>query len=157
MAGTGTSQRAPSSLLIAQLARGTRRRIEQAVAPIGLRPRELLALQHLSERGPSAQQALADMIGVDATNLVAILNSLEDAGLIQRSRDRADRRRAIITISRQGERLLAELDRALGQLDDEILAPLTHSEREILNSLLTKTVMHIGAECASAPDGACQS
>jgi DNA-binding MarR family transcriptional regulator len=157
MTGTDTGQRAPSSLLIAQLARGTRRRIEQAVAPIGLRPRELLALQHLRERGPSAQQALADMIGVDATNLVAILNSLEDAGLIQRSRDRADRRRAIITISRQGERLLADLDRALRQLDDEILAPLTYSEREMLNSLLIKTVMHIGAECTSAHDGGCQS
>src|SRR5262245_18350051 len=155
MTGTDTGQRARSSLLIAQLARGTRRRIEQAVAPIGLRPRELLALQHLSERGPSAQQALADMIGVDATIIIAILNSLEDAGLIQRSRDRADRRRAIITISRQGERLLADLDHALGQLDDEILAPLTPSERELLNTLLTKTVMHIGAECASAHDGGC--
>lgn len=157
MTAAGTGQRASSSLLIAQLARGTRRRIEQAVAPIGLRPRELLALQHLRDRGPSAQQALADMIGVDATNLVAILNSLEDADLIQRSRDRADRRRAIITISRDGEQLLADLDRALGQLDDEILAPLTHSEREMLNALLAKTVMYIGSECASAPYGGCQN
>lgn len=155
MTGTDTGQQAPSSLLIAQLARGTRRRIEQVVAPIGLRPRELLALQHLRERGPSAQQALADMVGIDATNLVAILNSLEDAGLIQRSRDRADRRRAIITISRGGERLLADLDRALGQLDDEILAPLTRSEREMLNLLLTKTVMQMGSECASSPYGGC--
>jgi DNA-binding MarR family transcriptional regulator len=97
------------------------------------------------------------MIGVDATNLVVILNSVEDAGLIQRSRDRADRRRAIITISRQGERRLAELDRALGQLDDEILAPLTHSEREMLKVLLTRAVMHIGAECANAHDAGCHS
>jgi DNA-binding MarR family transcriptional regulator len=153
--GTGVGRRAPSSLLIAQLARGTRRRIEQAVTPIGLRPRELLALQHLRERGPSAQQALADLIGIDATNLVAILNSLEDASLIERTRDRADRRRAIITISRQGERLLTDLDSALGQLDDEMLAPLTHTEREMLNTLLAKTVMHIGSEWASAADRGC--
>ena len=69
--------------------------------------------------------------------------------------DRADRRRAIITISRGGERLLADLDRALGQLDDEILAPLTRSEREMLNLLLTKTVMEMGSECASSPYGGC--
>jgi hypothetical protein len=43
-----------------------------------------------------------------------------------------------VTISRQGERLLADLDRALEQLDDEILAPLTHSEREMLNELLAR-------------------
>src|SRR5215470_1973553 len=95
--------RPASSVLVAQLARGTRRRIEQAVAPTGLRPRELLALQHLQERGPSAQQTLAELVGVDATNLVAVLNSLEDSGLIDRRRDRADRRRAIIALSVQGE------------------------------------------------------
>ena len=33
-------------------ARLERRRIEQAVEPLGLRPRELHALQHLRERGP---------------------------------------------------------------------------------------------------------
>jgi len=107
----GRSRR--SSLLIAQLARGTRRRIEEAVAPLGVRPRELVALQHLRERGPSAQQALVELLGVDATNLVAVLNGLEDAGLIQRRRDRADRRRAIIELSAKGEQVLAELDRAL--------------------------------------------
>ena len=136
-----------SSLLIAQLARGTRRRIEQAVAPTGLRPRELLALQHLRERGPSAQQTLADLIGVDATNLIAVLNSLEDAGLIERRRDRADRRRAIIALSRRGEQLLADLDRALRQVDEQVLAPLTRAERDTLNALLARAVSHI-AECA---------
>jgi hypothetical protein len=35
-----------------------------------VRPRELLALQHLRERGPSAQQTLVELLGVDATNLV---------------------------------------------------------------------------------------
>lgn len=146
--------RSASSLLIAQLSRGMRRRIEQAVAPTGLRPRELLALQHLQERGPSAQQTLAELVGVDATNLVAVLNSLEDAGLIDRRRNRADRRRAIIALSEQGEQLLANLDRALRELDDEIFAPLTHAERQTLNDLLTTAVQHIASDRApAAPDG----
>ncbi len=144
----GPGSPAASSLLIAQLARGTRRQIEQAVAPTGLRPRELLVLQHLRERGPSAQQALAELIGVDATNLVAVLNSLEDADLIQRRRDRADRRRAIISLAPDGERLLANLDRALCQIDDQILAPLSPAEREALNVLLAKAITNIGSRCA---------
>jgi len=145
----------PSSLLIAQLARGTRRRVEQAVAPTGLRPRELLALQHLRERGPSAQQTLAELIGVDATNLVAVLNSLEDSGLIERRRDRADRRRAIIALSASGERVLADLDLAMRQLDDEIFAVLTPAERDTFNALLAKAISHIGAECSSPPGDSC--
>jgi DNA-binding MarR family transcriptional regulator len=144
-----------SSVLIAQLARGTRRRIEHAIAPTGLRPTELLALQHLRERGPSAQQALAELLGIDATNLVAVLNSLEDAGLIERRRDRADRRRAIIALSPQGQRLLADLDRSLLRIDDQILAPLTGAERQTLHTLLAKAVNHISPECIPQPSQGC--
>ena len=89
MSATGSEARtAASNVLISQLARGMRRRIERAIEPLGLRPRELHALQHLRERGPSAQQTLVELLGIDATNLVAILNSLDDAGLIERHRDR---------------------------------------------------------------------
>jgi DNA-binding MarR family transcriptional regulator len=157
MSATGLSSEAAaaSSLLIAQLAHGMRRRIEQAVAPLGVRPRELLALQHLRERGPSAQQTLVELLGVDATNLVAVLNSLEDAGLIERRRDRSDRRRAIIELSAKGEHVLAELDRALRQIDDEILATLTGSQRETLNALLAQAVEHIPAHCSRLADEGC--
>jgi DNA-binding MarR family transcriptional regulator len=151
----GSAVQSASSLLIAQLARGMRRRIEQAVAPTGLRPRELLALQHLQERGPSAQQTLAELVGVDATNIVAILNSLEDAGLIDRRRDRADRRRAIIALSVQGEQLLANLDRALHEVDDEVFFSLTRAERETLNHLLSRAVQRIGSGCAAPAPGGC--
>jgi DNA-binding MarR family transcriptional regulator len=135
-------------LLIAQLARGMRRQVEAAAAPLGLRARELLALQHLRDRGPAAQQALVELIGVDATNLVAILNSLEDAELIKRRRDRSDRRRAIIELSAEGEQVLAELDHSLQRLDDTLLVGLTAPEREQLKALLGRIVEQTGAACA---------
>ena len=157
MAVAGSDARAAvaSSLLIAQLARGSRRRIEEAVAPLGVRPRELLALQHLRERGMSAQQTLVDLLGVDPTNLVAILNSLEDADLIRRRRDRTDRRRGIIELSAKGEHVLADLDRALHEIDAEILATLTRSQRETLNGLLAKAVDCIHADCTQPSDEGC--
>jgi DNA-binding MarR family transcriptional regulator len=157
MSVTGADARisTASSVLISQLARGMRRRIEQAVEPLGLRPRELHALQHLRERGPSAQQTLVELLGIDATNLIAILNRLEDAGLIERRRDRADRRRAIIALSRQGDDLLADLDRALREIDDDVLATLTTAERETLNALLAQAVEHIAADCTPASDDGC--
>jgi MarR family transcriptional regulator, lower aerobic nicotinate degradation pathway regulator len=155
LTGSDVRTSAASSVLISQLARGLRRRIEQAVQPLGLRPRELHALQHLRERGASPQQTLVELLGIDATNLIAILNNLEDAGLIERRRDRADRRRAIIALSKQGERLLAGLDRALCQIDDEAFATLTSSERGTLNALLAQAVEHIAADCAPPTDDGC--
>jgi len=83
---------------------------------------------------------LVESLGIDATNLVGVLNSLEDAGLIRRRRDRADRRRAIIELSTKGEQVLAKLDRALGEIDDEMLATLTASQREALSGLLAQAV-----------------
>jgi len=156
MSAIGSGARtAASSVLIAQLARGMRRRIEQAIEPLGLRPRELHALQHLRERGPSPQQTLVELLGIDATNLVAILNSLDNAGLIERHRDRTDRRRAIIELSPGGQRLLADLDRALLEIDDEVFAPLTLTERQTLNALLAETVEHIATDCAQPHEATC--
>jgi DNA-binding MarR family transcriptional regulator len=127
-----------STVLITRLARTMRRQFDKAVAPLGLRARHLVALTHLKDRGPCAQQALIDELGLDASNLVALLNELEDAGLIVRRRDRADRRRGIIELSAEGEQLLAAVDRALEAVDDEILAALNHEERVTLNELLTR-------------------
>ena len=143
---------AACSLLIVQLVRGARRRIEQAVAPTGLRLNEVLVLVHLRERGPSAQQTLVELMCVDATNLVAVLNSLEDAGLIERHRDRSDRRRAIVALTAPGERLLADVDRAFHQVDNAILAGLAPTDRQTLNALLAEVVRHIAAGSPQPPD-----
>ena len=157
LSGPASSEPGASCLLISQLARGMRRSIEHAVAPIGLRPRELLALEHLRERGPSSQQTLVELVGVDATNLVAVLNGLEDAGLIERRRDRADRRRAIIELSEQGRKVLIDLDRVLRDVDDQILAPLTPAQRQTLHALLLQAVQHIASGCTRPVGEDCEA
>jgi DNA-binding MarR family transcriptional regulator len=144
---TTTPGAARSTVLITRLARAMRRQFERAVAPLGLRARHLVALTHLKDHGPSAQQTLIEALGLDASNLVALLNELEDADLIVRSRDRADRRRGIIELSPEGERLLMEVDRALEAVDDEILAALSTDERATLNELLARAGASGPLEC----------
>jgi DNA-binding MarR family transcriptional regulator len=129
------------------MARAMRRQFERAVAPLGLRARHLVALTHLKDHGPSPQQTLIEVLGLDASNLVALLNELEDADLIVRRRDRADRRRGIIELSPEGERLLLEVDRALEAVDDEILAALSFDERATLNDLLARAGAAGPLEC----------
>ncbi len=142
-----TAGAARSTVLITRLARAMRRRFEQAVTPLGLRARHLVALTYLQDHGPSAQQNLIEALGLDASNLVALLNELEDADLIVRRRDRADRRRGIIELSPEGERMLLAVDRALEQVDDEILAPLSAEERATLNELLARAGASGPLEC----------
>jgi DNA-binding MarR family transcriptional regulator len=138
---------ARSTVLITRMARTMRKQFERAVAPLGLRPRHLVALTHLKDHGPSPQQTLIEVLGLDASNLVALLNELEDANLIVRRRDRADRRRGIIELSPDGERMCLEVDRALEAVDDEILASLNTEERATLNDLLARAGAGGPLEC----------
>ena len=144
-----------STVLITRLARAMRRRFEEAVAPLGLRARHLVALTHLKDHGPSPQQTLIEVLGMDASNLVALLNELEDAGLIVRSRDRSDRRRGIIGLSSAGERILAVVDRALEAVDDEILVALSDDERATLNDLLARAGASGPLDCEQ--EAACEA
>jgi DNA-binding MarR family transcriptional regulator len=148
---------ARSTVLITRLARAMRRQFEQAVAPLGLRARHLVALTHLKDHGPSPQQTLIEVLGLDASNLVALLNELEDADLIVRRRDRADRRRGIIELSPEGERLLMEVDRALEAVDDVILAALSFDERATLNDLLARAGAAGPLECDKEAAEECEA
>jgi DNA-binding MarR family transcriptional regulator len=146
---------ARSTVLITRLARAMRRQFEQAVAPLGLRARHLVALTHLKDHGPSAQQTLIEVLGLDASNLVALLNELEDADLIVRRRDRADRRRGIIELSAGGERALEAVDRALEAVDDVVLASLSFEERATLNDLLARAGASGPLDCEQ--EAACEA
>src|ERR1700682_795939 len=85
--------------LLEHLARVGRRAFETTLEPGGLRPRHLIALKLLSDQGPASQQALAESLSLDPSNVVGLLNELEERGLITRRRDSADRRRHIVETS----------------------------------------------------------
>ena len=125
-----------SAALIDHLARRMRLRAESAIAPLGLRPRHLLALTVLRDRGGSTQQALATTLQIDSTNLVGLLNELEADKLIERRRSSEDRRRHIVELTPAGANLLANVEAALAAVEDEVLGGLDHEQRETLYSLL---------------------
>ena len=68
-------------------------RVRDALAGAGLTPRSSFTLR-LPAEGPVNQQALIDLLGVDPSALVAVLNELEGLGLVSRQRDPADGRGA---------------------------------------------------------------
>jgi DNA-binding MarR family transcriptional regulator len=124
--------------LIARIARIVRQRFERVLSPLGLRQRHLVALSYLRSYGPTAQQTLADRLRMDPSSMVCLLNELEDNGLVVRHRDRADRRRAIIELSREGTRALCDVDAALEVVENEILEQLDASQRATLRELLAR-------------------
>jgi DNA-binding MarR family transcriptional regulator len=139
--------------LVEHLARVGRRAAETSMAPGGLRPRHLIALRLLKEHGPANQQDLAEALSLDPSNVVGLLNELEQRELISRRRDRADRRRHIVDLSAQGEDQLNLAYAQLGLIEDVLLSALTADERDTLYRLLATAVGSKSPPCDAADEG----
>jgi DNA-binding MarR family transcriptional regulator len=156
----------PAAALLADLGRWAGRQFAAAFKPVGLRQRHLGTLLEL-RNGPLTQQSLADAVGVDAAQLVGLLNDLESEALVHRRRDPDDRRRHIVDISELGRERLAAADRAMADIDARLMAGLEPAEQAQFIALLRFVATHGGydEECAGRPepcdgdpgDGACGS
>jgi DNA-binding MarR family transcriptional regulator len=127
-----------SGALLDHLARRMRLRSEAVLAPLGLRPRHLVALTVLRDGGGTTQQALAATLEMDGTNIVGLLNDLEAKNLIERRRSPEDRRRHTVELTEAGEAQLSNVESALSSAEDEVLGALDETQRHTLHNLLKK-------------------
>jgi DNA-binding MarR family transcriptional regulator len=132
-------QRLPS-WLAAQVARRAQRLVEEALAEEGARRQHFVVLTSLAEQGPASQAALGRRLWIDRSDLHAILNDLEDGGLVERVRDETDRRRNVVELTRAGKTALRRLDKRVDGAQDALLAPLGAAERRELRRLLERVV-----------------
>jgi DNA-binding MarR family transcriptional regulator len=136
-----------SGALLDHLARRMRLRTEAVLAPLGLRPRHLVALTVLRHFGGSTQQALATTLAMDGTNIVGLLNELEADKLVERRRSPEDRRRHVVVLTEAGAEQLAKAEYALAEVDEQVLGALDASQRETLYTLLQLAASGTGVSC----------
>src|SRR3954464_14849331 len=134
-AAPGIAQRWPTLLMI-KLGRITSHRFTQALEPFGIRPRHMAALIELRDRGELTQQSLCGQLHLDPTNLVAILNELEQQGYATRRRDPDDRRRHLVEVSKRGLAVIDKVSEVMDGVEADLLADFSSEEREQLETLL---------------------
>ncbi len=88
------------TVLLTQLTKGIYRRTSEA--ELGMRLKDFVALAYLGSHPGISQHELGESIGVDANNLVILLNELEQAAWALRRRDPEDRRRHLVDITSKG-------------------------------------------------------
>ncbi|MCR3750285.1 DNA-binding transcriptional regulator, MarR family [Lentzea californiensis] len=135
-------------MLLMHLGRDVDARLRRQLSAYGLTPRHGYTLSHLCENGPTSQQSLLDVLDVDPSVLVAILNDLENAGLAERKRDPEDRRRHIVEMSEQGRSALTAMESTIDTIERELLADLSPADAGQLRSLLSKVRSPAGNSCA---------
>src|SRR3954449_10588549 len=152
-AAPGIAQQWPTLLMI-KLGRITSHRFTQALEPFGIRPRHMAALIELRDRGELTQQSLCGQLHLDPTNLVAILNELEERGYATRRRDPDDRRRHLVEVSRKGIAVLEKVSEVMDGVEDDLLDGLDPGEREQVATLLTSIWERSGGYQAYSRAGA---
>jgi MarR family transcriptional regulator, lower aerobic nicotinate degradation pathway regulator len=114
------------------------RLVRQHMTEAGVRTQHYHVLASLADDGEAAQATLADRIGFDRSDLVTLLDELEELRLLARRVDPADRRRKIVAITPAGEKQLDAMDQLIYAAEADLLEPLSAAERKTLLALLRR-------------------
>ena len=128
------------------LAREMRRHIGELMAEdtwaaeAGFRPPCMGVLAVVAGTGPVSQREISDRLGIDASDVVGVLDILEEAGLVERRRDPHDRRRHAVVLTSKGEWAAHRFDVLRSQAEARALGSLEPEERRQLGELLHRAV-----------------
>ena len=135
-----------TTFLLKKLGFAIKERSYEAYKESGLTPQHHAVLSLLEEGSCGAQGTIADRLGYDRSQLVGLLDDLEERGYVVRKRDADDRRRQRVNLTPEGNEALRELRKIAKAVEAEFLAPLGAEDREALHGLLLQLVAyhHVG-------------
>jgi DNA-binding MarR family transcriptional regulator len=131
-----------TGFLISRMGLVAQKHFAERIATVGLAPREWGALNVLDKEGAIAQHALCKCMGMDPSSMVSTIDELEAKGLVERRRNPRDRRAHALHITEQGRTVLSDGRLVARRAQDELLAPLDHTERQRLHGLLLRLAAH---------------
>lgn len=116
------------------------REMETILGPVGLNPAYVPVLLSLSAGGARTPKGLAQEATVEQPTMTATIQRMERDGLVTRKPNPDDGRSALIALTPKGYERIADMDRALGALNELLLEQFTTSEREQFLGLLGRVV-----------------
>ena len=127
-----------AAFLIAQVGAHAASRFAERVEELGLTPPEVGLLRMIAGAPGRSQQAVAADMGVVPSRVVAILDTLDHKGLVERRQSATDRRHHALHLTDGGRQVLMEMRQLARTHDDDLCAALDPEERTQLAGLLQR-------------------
>jgi DNA-binding MarR family transcriptional regulator len=86
-------------------------------------------LTALDDTPVRTQAALAEAIGADKSRIIGTLDELQQAGLIERTPDPADRRVRLLSITPEGRRVRRSVRKEIQVQEEQVLTTLAPADR----------------------------
>ena len=141
----------PIGLQLDQAARLLGRAFDDALADAGGSLPVWLVLLNLKTRTVASQRELAEAIGITEATLTHHLNAMDEAGLLTRRRDRANRRIHVIELTADGEAAFLRLRDAAVAFDNRLRAGIPDAHIAQLAEVLQRLVANVSGSRVPAP------
>lgn len=135
---TPTRLRRLPTWLLSQASARAYHLLSDALAAADSRGHHYRLLAALDDVGPASQADLGRALGLDRSDVAVGLAELERRKLVRRAADPGDRRRKRVALTTTGRRVLASLDEAVQEAQNQVLQPLSTAERATLIALLER-------------------
>jgi MarR family transcriptional regulator, transcriptional regulator for hemolysin len=133
----------PIGLNLARTARSVSRAFDDALAQAGGSLPRWLVLISLKTRPVRNQRELAEAVGIREATLTHHLNSMDEEGLITRTRDPANRRVHLVELTEAGEAAFQRMRGAATAFDQRLRSGLSGDDVAQLEALLGRLAANV--------------
>ena len=134
----GTQRPASAAFLLSQVGAHAAGKFAERLGRLRLSPPHAGILGVLRKSGGLSQQGLAEVLHMHPSGLVAIIDELEERGLVKRQDSLDDRRTYELHLTDKGQVALRDIGRVAQEHNESLCAVLSQSEREQLTGFLQR-------------------
>ena len=120
------------------VSRQLRHQTQQALAPWDVTPSQARALGVLTRHGPVRLGTLSEHLRIAPRSATEVVDTLADAGLVERRPDPADRRATLVALTARGTEVTAAISSARAAEADDFFARLDEADRAALSRILQR-------------------
>jgi DNA-binding MarR family transcriptional regulator len=138
--------------LLSQLGFETARRFGALMSEVELEPRQYALMRAIDAAEGRSQNEVGELLRIPPSSMVAVVDLLEERGLVERRPHPTDRRARLLYITEHGKNVLAKgTELAIG-LEQAVCQGLSERERRSLLRLLGHVAGNLGLQRGLHPD-----